>query len=98
MRTVDGTASPYLVLAGVIAAGIAGLKAKKQLKFGDSVEAPALLTAEGRAKLGISEERLPMSIEEARKNFSNNAMLKQYLGENFATKYLAVNEVRPGSK
>lgn len=96
LRSVDGTASPYLVLAGVVAAGLEGLKNKRQLEIGDSAVAPANLTAEDRAKLGIPDQRLPSTIEEARNHLKNNVVLKQYLGADFITKYLAVNEVHTG--
>jgi glutamine synthetase len=94
LRAVDGTACPYLVLASAIAAGLEGLRTKRKLEVADSYEAPATLTPEGRSKLGITGERVPSKIEEARKSLSESATMKKYLGEELITKFLSVNEVR----
>lgn len=94
LRTVDGTACPYLVLASVVAAGLEGLRTKRKLEVADSYEAPATLTPEGRSKLGITGERVPPKIEEARKRLSESATMKKYLGDEFVARFISVNEVR----
>jgi glutamine synthetase len=93
LKCVDGTSSPYLLLAAIIAAGIDGVRNKKQLKVGDCLEVAADIGVERRSELGISENRLPLKIEEARKYLKNSEVMKQYLGNNLIEKYISANEV-----
>jgi glutamine synthetase len=51
------------------------------------------LDKEEREELGIGERRLPLKLEEARKYLDQSEVLRKGLGDNFVTKYLAVNEV-----
>ena len=95
MRTVDGTANPYLTLASILAAVIHGIDIKKKLSIAGTVEIAANLGKEQREELGIGERRLPSKLEEARRYLEQNEVLKEGLGDNFITKYLAVNEVCP---
>ena len=93
IRCVDGTASPYLYLASILAATIHGLDAGKTLSVAGSPDIVATLGKERRAELGIGERRLPLKLEEARKYLEQSEVLRKGLGDNFVTKYLAVNEV-----
>lgn len=94
LRCVDGTASPYLYLASILAAVVHGLDTGKTLSIADSADMASALSEEKGEELGISERKLPLKLEEARKFLDQNAVLREGLGDNFVTKYLAVNEVR----
>ena len=93
IRCVDGTANPYLYLASILAAVIHGLDTKKTLSVADSPDIAATLSQERRVELGIGERRLPLKLEEAREYLDESEVLRERLGDNFVTKYLAVNEV-----
>ena len=93
IRCVDGTASPYLYLASILAATIHGLDTGKVLGVASSPDSAATLGKEKREELGIGERRLPLKLEEARRYLNQNEVLRKGLGDNFVTKYLAVNEV-----
>ena len=95
IRCVDGTANPYLTLASILAAAIHGLDSGKTLGIAGSTEIAANLSKEKREELGIGERRLPLKLEEARKHLDQSGVLREGLGDNFVTKYLAVNDVRP---
>jgi glutamine synthetase len=94
IRCVDGTANPYLSLASILAAVIDGLDTRKTLNIGGSTEIAADLGKGKREELGIGERRLPLKLEEAREYLNQSEVLRKGLGDNFVTKYLAVNEVR----
>ena len=91
---VDGTGSPYLYLASILAAVIHGLDAGKTLDVAGSLDIAATLGKEKREELGIGERRLPLKLEDARKYLDQSEVLREGLGDNFVTKILAVNEVR----
>ena len=94
IRCVDGTGSPYLYLASIVAGVIHGLDAGKTLSVAGSLDIAATLGKEKREELGIGERRLPLKLEDARKYLDQSEVLREGLGDNFVTKYLAVNEVR----
>ena len=88
LKTLDGTANPYLALAGILTAGLSGIVELKELTMNDcSGEAsPALLGEEGRAKLGI-KERFPLSWEDAYSKFEESAIVDSIFGNEFKRKY-----------
>ena len=94
IRCVDGTGNPYLYLASILAAVIDGLDTGRTLSVAGSMDIAATLGEERRKELGIGERRLPLKLEEARKYLDQSEVLRKGLGDNFVTKYLAVNEVR----
>ena len=73
-RIAGGDANPYLVLAGVLAGGVAGLQHR--------IEPPAALAVSG---WGLPDEwpHLPRSITSAADAFSGDALLRSVLGEAF---------------
>ncbi|MCC6236882.1 MAG: glutamine synthetase [Dehalococcoidia bacterium] len=76
-RAPDAACNPYLVLAGVLAAGLAGIEGDEPLP--DPIETDAaLLSAEDRAARGI--ESLPASLGEAIQRFQSSALLRETLG------------------
>lgn len=76
-KSVDPAANPYLVLGGVIAAGLDGVR--RDLHLPPSVEAdPATLLEGERRERGI--RRLPETLHEAAEAFASSAMLREAMG------------------
>jgi glutamine synthetase len=94
LKTLDGTANPYLALAAVLGSGLEGISNEKELTIkecgGD--KSAAQLGEEGRERLGI-KERLPLTWEEARLKFEKSTIVDSVFGEDFKRKYLNVNKV-----
>jgi glutamine synthetase len=92
-KFVDGTANPYLALAAVFAGGLIGLREMMALRMGDcQAKSAAAMTAPERQALGITE-RMPLSLDEARKNLEQDSVLCDVLGKDLVEKYLSVNKV-----
>jgi glutamine synthetase len=92
MRFSDATANPYLVLAGILTAGIDGIRKKQELTLKSCAGSPSEMSAEEREALGITG-RLPLTTQEARTFFEQDEVFKKVFGDNFVTKYLSVNKV-----
>ncbi|KAF8908595.1 hypothetical protein CPB84DRAFT_1703615 [Gymnopilus junonius] len=94
LKTLDGTANPYLAIAAVLGAGLEGILEEKQLTIQNckGEKSAALLGDQGRKVLGISE-RLPLSWEEARAKFEKSELVEGVFGKEFKEKYLSVNKV-----
>lgn len=93
IKTVDGTSNPYLVLAGLLGAGVIGIRDQLNLvheNCGDEKTA-AEMTKEERESKGI-HKRLPLDIEMARKYLLEDEKLKQLLGEETVRVFVRVNE------
>ena len=95
MRYIDGTANPYLVLAGILGAGYLGIRSNLELTISDcpGPKSAAQMSEDERHALGITK-RLPLSWNEARERFASNTQLSEILGMDFQEKYLSVNKVR----
>ncbi|KZT08191.1 FLU1-II [Laetiporus sulphureus 93-53] len=94
LKTVDGTASPYLVLAGVLAAGVRGVLEGHALTIGDCQVPAAEMNREQRAAVGlVNPGRLPRTIGDARKLLAGDSYLGEALGAVFVERYIAVNEL-----
>ena len=95
MRFVDGTASPYLVLASILSAGYLGIQSTLELTISDcrGFKSAAELSEDERHALGIYK-RMPLNWNEARKSFASDTQLTKILGTEFQEKYLSVNKVR----
>ena len=95
LKTSDGTANPYLVLAGVLAAGLRGVVEGKELLSGDCTKPAAAMSEEERRAVGLGNPlRLPRTVADARGLFQQDVYLREKLGDEFVTKYSAVNKVR----
>jgi glutamine synthetase len=94
LKALDGTANPYLALAGVLGVGHVGIREGRALGVRDCGEgkSAAEMGKEGREALGI-RERMPLSLEEARKRFREDGVVRGIFGEGFAERYLSVNKV-----
>ena len=99
VRPVDGTANPYLAVAGVLACGILGIRDGRALtaKNCDTAQTAAEMTPEERAALGITR-RLPLNVDEARRYLAADDAIKNLLGAELVESFLNVNKVgRRGS-
>jgi len=87
VKTCDGSANPYLALAGVIAAGLDGVR--RGLAPGDPVETdPASLSDEERRRRGIAA--LPATLAEAADALERDTVIQEILGAPLTRSYLAV--------
>ena len=87
LKTVDGSANPYLALAGAIAAGLDGLR--KGLDPGEPVEGdPGLLSDDERTRRHILP--VPHSLERALEALERDPTLLETLGPPLARSYTAV--------
>ncbi|HXX37078.1 MAG TPA: glutamine synthetase family protein [bacterium] len=87
LKTVDGSANPYLALAGVIAAGLDGLR--RGVSAGDPIdEDPADASDAQRAAQGV--RALPRSLDQAVEALQDDPVLLDALGAPLARSYLAV--------
>jgi glutamine synthetase len=89
VKCVDLTANPYLLLAGLLAAGLDGIAAQAQLPEPVDVD-PAALTAEELERRGI--ERLPTSLPEATDALAADQLLRTALGSALIDSVLAVRQ------
>ena len=93
LKTLDGTANPYLALAGILGAGLTGIVESKELTIQDcSGPSAALLGEEGRANLGI-KDRFPLNWEDACSKFEQSAIVDSVFGNEFKKKFLSVQKV-----
>jgi glutamine synthetase len=90
VKSVDAAANPYLLMAGLLAAGRAGLRAGATLPDPVGMD-PATLTDEGRREAGIAA--LPASLDEAVRAFEADEVLTAAYGTELAT---TIAEVRRG--
>jgi glutamine synthetase len=87
LKTCDGSANPYLALAGVIAAGLDGVRRK--LAPGDPVETdPGALPEAERRQRGIAP--LPATLAEAADALEDDSTVQEILGAPLTRSYLAV--------
>jgi glutamine synthetase len=90
VKSFDAAANPYLAMAGLLAAGRAGLRAGATLPDPIGLD-PGTLSDEGRREAGIRP--LPASLEEAVRAFESDEELTAVLGPELAT---TIAEVRRG--
>ncbi|MEP7027923.1 MAG: glutamine synthetase, partial [Candidatus Eisenbacteria bacterium] len=85
VRFPDPAANPYLAFAVLLAAGMAGVNGKYDLRA--PIEEDVYhLTADQRKKLGVEE--LPGSLDEAVKLTEKSALVKECLGEHVYSKFI----------
>ncbi|KAJ6567122.1 glutamine synthetase/guanido kinase [Mycena capillaripes] len=93
VKTIDGTANPYLALAALLGAGHHGIRSGSALTMKDCIGPSAAERSEdGRRALGITE-RMPLSWEEARGKLQANATMIDIFGQCVVEKYLSVNKL-----
>src|SRR5699024_10940221 len=79
-RTPGADANPYLVLAGCIASGLAGIE--------NCMTPPPAVTGNAYALDVDASLRLPNNLEKAADLFECSATAKEYLGENFVRHFV----------
>lgn len=94
IRPIDGTSSPYLAVAGILACGILGIERNLPLAVENcsGLRTAAELTAVERDALGITR-RLPLNIGEARRCLAADDAIKNLLGVELVETFLKLNEV-----
>jgi glutamine synthetase len=87
IKAIDGSANPYIAVAGVIAAGLDGIK--RNLRPGEAIQTnPAALSDEQLATMGI--KRFPASVSEAGAALRADTALRTAIGELLVDEMLAV--------
>jgi len=87
IKCVDSSSNPYLALAGVIAAGLDGVK--NNLKAPDPVNVdPSTLSDQEMAKGRVI--RLPSSLSEALNELQKDKVMMSFLGDDLAKTFLSV--------
>jgi glutamine synthetase len=87
LKAVDGSANPYIALAGVIAAGMDGVH--RRLSPGEAIDTnPGSLSDEQRTALGV--RRFPSSAIDAGKALLNDVTLNQAVGSRLVAEALSV--------
>ena len=89
LKTVDGSANPYLALGSVIAAGLEGVRLSLNPTEPVAVD-PGLLTDEERTTQGIIP--LPTDLQTALEHLRQDSSLLEALGKPLAKTYLAVRQ------
>ncbi|MGI8626529.1 MAG: glutamine synthetase [Geodermatophilaceae bacterium] len=82
VKCLDATANPYLVIAGLLAAGLAGLDEEATLPEPVSFD-PATISARERAEIGI--DPLPSSLQDSVAAFESEPALQVAFGVELAT-------------
>lgn len=92
VRSVDGTASPYLTLAALLGAGMRGIYEGKELVIEECEGMAAALTEEERRRKGITG-RLSKNLKLAREGLASDAVIANILGAEFVQSYISVNKL-----
>jgi len=91
VRTMDGTANPYIAIAAVLGLGLIGIEKGQELDK-EEVEGLAVdLSDEERARRGVLG-LLPSTLIVARRLAQMDTPIKDVLGKEFVQNYLSVNE------
>jgi glutamine synthetase len=88
-KTADATANPYLALGSLVAAGLDGLKGKRELPPEVDVD-PGLIPEGERNTRGI--DRLPLNLGEALDALRNDSVILNAMGTALARSYIAVRQ------
>jgi glutamine synthetase len=90
VKVVDAAASPYLAVAGVLAAGLAGLDAGGTLPPPVDVDPAVLDAADAEQASGRAVERLPATLGAAVDRFEASEVLRAAFGEQLHETIVAV--------
>lgn len=94
VRTIDGTANPYLVLASILCAGADCVANKTELMSGSCERSFVDMSdAERNAARVVNAPSLPKTLSDARATFEQDKVLRGALGEEFFNTYIKVNKV-----
>lgn len=92
VRSVDGTANPYIAFAALLGLGLIGIEKGLELQMEEVDDSAADLTAEERERKGIIG-RFERTLSAARDLARRDKVINDILGEEFVQKYLSTNEV-----
>ncbi|KAH7921667.1 glutamine synthetase/guanido kinase [Leucogyrophana mollusca] len=94
VKTVDGTANPYVALAGLLGAGMTGVQkgCEVQAKNCIGAKTPAEMNDEERSEMGVTA-RMPLSLDEARASLREDLEMRGTLGDVMVNTFLSLNEV-----
>ncbi|KAH7922480.1 glutamine synthetase/guanido kinase [Leucogyrophana mollusca] len=94
VKTVDGTANPYVALAGLLGAGMTGVQkgCEVQLKNCIGAKTAAQMSDEERSDMGITT-RIPLSLDEARASLNEDLEMRGTLGDVVVDTFLSLNEI-----
>lgn len=91
LRNVDATANPYIALAGILAAGLEGIKKLNENELIKPVSDNLFALSEDEISArGIVH--LPETLHEAVQEFKRSTLLKETLGEHLFYRYIAAKE------
>ncbi|KZT58818.1 glutamine synthetase/guanido kinase [Calocera cornea HHB12733] len=91
LKTLDGTANPYLALGAVIAAGLWGVGKKLELKQRNAPGIVDQMSAEEKKKVG-AVLRIPKSWELAREELVHDPELQEAVGKEVVDAWIEVKE------
>ncbi|KAI0150908.1 glutamine synthetase [Pestalotiopsis sp. NC0098] len=87
IKTIDGLANPYFVVAGILAAGTRGVVAGEKLVAKDFLGDPAKLSGSEREKLGITK-MFPADLRVALEELEKDTELGDFLNRDFVRRYI----------
>lgn len=89
VKTIDGLANPYFVVAAIIAAGTNGVASGEKMKWADFLGDPARISDDERRELGITT-LFPKDLGEALETLEKDEELGSLLGKEFVQRYTDV--------
>ncbi|KAH9931894.1 FLU1-II [Fomitopsis serialis] len=93
VKIPDATANPYVMLAGLLAVGVQGVRSGAEMTAGNCMKSVVSMSDEERQQVGMENaKRLPRTVEDARRLFKEDGVLREALGDSFIAKYISVNE------
>ncbi|KAM0808901.1 hypothetical protein AB5N19_09244 [Seiridium cardinale] len=95
LKTIDGLANPYFVIAAVLAAGTHGFVTKEKLKWKDCLGDPANMSKGEREELGITT-MFPKDLGAALEALQKDKGLGDLLGREFVQRYVDVKTTEIG--
>ncbi|KZO93281.1 glutamine synthetase/guanido kinase [Calocera viscosa TUFC12733] len=91
LKTLDGTANPYLALGAVISAGLWGVGKKLELKQRSALGIVDHMSAAEKQKIGAAL-RIPKSWEIAREELMHDPELQKAVGKEIVDAWISVKE------
>jgi len=92
VRSVDGTANPYIAFATLLGLGLIGIEKGLELHIEEVDDSAVDLSVEERERKGIVR-RFERTLSAARDLARRDTAINDVLGKEFVQKYMSVNEV-----
>ena len=90
LRSIDGTAHPYLTMTAILTAGLRGISKGKELRMKDHKKIAMLGFEEKEAEEFGIKDKMPTSLKEALGNLKSDEELNEALGPEIIDRYLKV--------